>query len=194
MYKLFCCLWIVLLLLLCCCAAPAPSETYAMEQTGAAAEPPEILVFSNMEALASFFDSISLTEKAFAAYLSENNLEMNGISTQQDVEDLKARLEGVPFPTIVDAEAANIGIYPSYGQFHVQYLTESGEFCGFTVQYQERTLEAQPLTFQYYDEARDLQILTGAVNGCRVVCRFRGKEAAAREVASERNVFSDFPT
>ena len=45
MYKLFCCLWIVLLLLLCCCAAPAPSETYAMEQTGAAAEPPEILVF-----------------------------------------------------------------------------------------------------------------------------------------------------
>lgn len=194
MHKPFCCLWIGLLLLLCCCAAPVSGETYAMEQTGAAAEPPEILAFSNLEALASFFNSVSLSEKAFAAYVSENDLDMNGISTKQDVEDMKARLEGVPFPTVADAEAANIEIYPSYGQFHVQYLTESGEFCGFTVQYQERTLEAQPLTFQYYDEARDLQILTGAVNGCWIVCRFRGTEAAAREVASERTVFSDFPT
>lgn len=194
MRKPFFCLWIGFLLLLCCCSAPAPREPYAMEQTEAAAEPPEILSFPDMEALAAFFDSVSLSDEAFAAYLTENSLDLNGISSKQDVMDLIAQLDGVPFPTVADAGAADIAIYPSYGQFHVQYLTEAGEFCGFSVHYQERTLEAQPLTFQYYDEARDLQILTGAVDGCWVVCRFRGTEAMAREVANEWTVFSDFPT
>src|SRR5699024_7426804 len=122
MRKPFFCLWIGFLLLLCCCSAPAPREPYAMEQTEAAAEPPETLSCPEMQALAAFFDSVSRSDEAFAAYLTENSLDLSGISSKQDVMDLIAQLDGVPFPTVADAGAADIAIYPSYGQFHVQYL------------------------------------------------------------------------
>src|SRR5699024_7833603 len=92
MRKPFFCLWIGCLLLLCCCSAPTPREPYAIEQTEAAAEPPEILSFPDREALAAFFDSVSLSDQAFTAYLTEHSLDLNGISSKQDVMDLIAQL------------------------------------------------------------------------------------------------------
>lgn len=164
---------------------------------------PEPLEFHYMEELEIFLASTTREDEDFQKYLHEQKYDLSKIDDKKDVEDLKAKLKNVPFPSVADAELQGFYILTHNDSLYFVYKLSSGDNCAVTVSYgseyrvsstdvtEETILSAEKIKFSTnLTPSKGQTWLDGTVNGCSIVFRMKGTEDEARSVLNKNLTFS----
>ena len=83
-------------MLLCSCSndvTPIPENTSSDTEN---TDPPQMLIFADFKAYLDFEGSVSLSDEDFAAFISDNSYDMNGVQSKDDVKRYCETIDKLP--------------------------------------------------------------------------------------------------
>lgn len=122
-------------------------------------EPPKQLSFSSLEELNTLRSCLEKTDEELIAYLSSRSLDVNGLSSRQDVEDFFARILSFPMATL-DVSGWEVGSVLYYPDDDILLVFYHAEDCMLVFKY-SADLEINKRAIETYDAMELITSVTG---------------------------------
>ena len=116
---------ILAVMLLCSCSNDAKLSKNTPSDTNESADPPQTLIFSDFKAYLDFEGSASLSNEDFAAFISDNSYDMNGVQSKEDVRRYCEIIDKLPIPEDSGLTLRDIVFYPEREECSVT-ITDAG--------------------------------------------------------------------
>ena len=108
-------------MLLCSCSndvTPIPENTSSDTEN---TDPPQMLIFADFKAYLDFEGSVSLSDEDFAAFISDNSYDMNGVQSKDDVKRYCETIDKLPVPEDPSLTLRDIVFYPEREECSVTF-------------------------------------------------------------------------
>ena len=113
-------------MLLCSCSNDAKLSKNAPSDTSESTDPPQTLIFSDFKAYLDFEGSVALSDEDFAAFISDNSYDMNGVISKDDVKRYCEAIDKLPVPEDPGLTLRDIVFYPEREECSVTFTGAGG--------------------------------------------------------------------